>query len=184
MSPIFIKYLLSLSTGLIVIVFYQNCAKTSTGESSSASLRVNCEPQSKPCLKFKLRLGNLNATYGKMGVLFQGTINEGVRPEATFSSACQKINPTYAACTFNTNISARIVSDSTNTTVIGDGRSLTVQLFTDRTIQSEQYGNLAKINTETDLCFESDVPLYNGDVIPLSELTSYCEEPSIYGDDL
>lgn len=166
---------LFIAAPIILIISFQNCGgKGASAADASTGVKMTCVPEGQPCLSYKMSLANLSSTKGAMSVLIQGSVDQGVLNNTTFSTNCTKINGSTAYCPFNTTASGTITSDSTTTTVKGDGRSLTVSVFTSDNIQSQKYGDLSKLsNQESELCFSSDgADYWDGDVIPLEWLTS------------
>jgi hypothetical protein len=176
-----IKVLFVIFSGLSVLFWFQNCAKLNTD--SPNSVKVLCQPKDKPCLRYLLIISNLKNTKGGMSVLVQGDPQEGVTVNTNFSSQCGKLNATTALCPFDSFINATIRSDSTNTTVKGDGRSLTLRVPTTSTIKNDTQGPLSKkmkslgsLSSISDdsICFKTfdDQTFYDGENIPLSAFVS------------
>lgn len=160
----------------ILLNGYQNCSGPGAGTAASNNgVKVTCVPSDKACLNFKLSLANLSSTKGSMSVLMQGSVDEGVSNDTTFSTNCNRVNNSTAYCPFNQTVSGTINSDSTTTTVKGDGRSLVVSVFTNEAIKSEKHGDLSKIGTEELPCLISPETEFNdGDFIPWDSF-SECE---------
>lgn len=121
---------------VVLLVAFQNCSEDAFTQGGT---NIECFPEDKPCLKYKVKVASLASSKGGAQFLLQGEVAEGVTPGTQFSRNCQMASgaKTVALCPFN--------EKATGTIRSSDGRSLTVSMVADPEMEPFSGGTLSKI---------------------------------------